>query len=221
MCYARTGHTALHAMRTTGVALLALLVSLAVHNAHAQNVDVPLNKQPKESITEGLFGTLQGSGSGLVVDNSDAESGGGLDLRLGYGFTPLFSMYANIGGASMTAKSAITGEPTSASYSLGYFDLGGQLNFRSGEALVPYLETAVTGIAAVFDGGSEDLTVSGAGLSAGGGLKYFFTPSAALNGGLMMTIGNFNQAEYASETAEMNARATAARLKLGITVYPF
>ena len=166
------------------------------------------------SHTGKLFLQAHLNGTGLSVEESDAESGNGFGLKVGYGFSPLFTLYAGFDAASMDATGG--GE-----YAYGLFDLGGQFNFRSGaHALVPYLDVALSGQAAILDVAGDDLTFSGAGISFGGGLKYFVSPALALDGSLTVTRGSFREAEYLGERETVDATANGARFGLGISWYP-
>ena len=79
------------------LALLALVVS------------APLAAQPLgPSNTEGLFVHLALDGQALDYNEDDLDqndSGGGLALRVGYGFSPLFTLYGGLSGAGVEAPS--------------------------------------------------------------------------------------------------------------------
>lgn len=195
-----------------------------------------------KSYTEGLF--LQGhlTGAGLEVEgdginfgDEDGE-GGGLGVKVGYGFTPVFTLYAGLDVAAIDEfNPAIFGveedfadpffDDEVAYFS---FDLGTQLNFGSGRnKLVPYLDLALSysGIAYELNDRffSEDITVSGAGVSVGGGLKYFIAPSVALDVSLTGTASEFEDItidgdEISFPGPDFDTRA--ARFGFGISWYP-
>ena len=176
--------------------------------------------RPRSS-TSGFFIGLGVSGSSIKFDgDTETESGSGATLQLGYGFTPKFAMFVEGTGASMSSD-----DP----YNLGHFDIGARYSFASpSRAFVPFLEAALSGRAAVqenvsFDNGatSDDLSLSGAGFSFGGGLAYFFNPKWALNTGLKWTVGEFNTVKYGDVTMTgFEGDATTARFNLGMTWYP-
>lgn len=197
-------------------AAFALLVPASLAQIAASPEAGIATEAPVRSNTSKLFLQAHLNGTGLSVEDGDTESGGGFGLKLGYGFSPLFTLYAGFDAASMDAAGG-------GSYSYGLFDLGMQLNFRSGpHALVPYLDLALSGQAAVLDVEGDDFTFSGAGLTLGGGLKYFVSPVLALDGSLTMTPGRFTTVKYqgVSVEDEEGLGTTGARFGLGISWYP-
>lgn len=203
---------------------------LAAPSVLAQATSAP-SKSPSKVIvpsdvrshTQKLFLQAHLNGTGLSVDGNDAENGSGFGLKVGYGFSPLFTLYAGLDAASMNGAGGVD-------YGYGLFDIGGQFNFRSGaNALVPYLDVALTGQAAVFeDSGTvfgepgAEITFSGAGLTFGGGLKYFVSPVLALDGSLTATVGSFTTVEYdgVSVSDDEGIDANGARFSFGISWYP-
>lgn len=207
-------------MRIVTMMALAAAFALLAPASLAQVAKAPgkgaVTEAPVRSNTSKLFVQAHLNGTGLSVEGEDAENGGGFGLKLGYGFSPLFTLYAGFDAASMDAAGG-------GSYSYGFFDLGGQFNFRSGaHALVPYLDLALSGQAAVFDADGEDFTFSGAGVTLGGGLKYFVSPVLALDGSLTTTLGRFTTVEYdgVSVEDEEGLGTTGARFGLGLSWYP-
>lgn len=173
------------------------------------------------SKTEGFFleGHLQGHG--LTVEDDDADDGGGLGIKAGYGFSPLFTLYLGIDGASMNVADPATQSFTANEYSLVYVDLGGRFNFRSGpHSVVPYIDTFVTGIASTYNTGAGDVTFSGSGVSVGGGVQYFFSPQFAFNGGLDFTFGSYDEVEGGGGNESVDLGVTGARIDIGFSWYP-
>lgn len=197
---------------TLSACLVAASSSFAQTAPKAKTADVPAVR----SNTEKLFLQAHLNGTGLSVDGSDAESGSGFGIKIGYGFSPLFTLYAGLDGASMDGVGGTD-------YGYGLFDIGGQFNFRSGaNALVPYLDVALTGQAAVFDEAGEEVTFSGAGFTFGGGLKYFLSPVIALDASLTATVGSFTTVEYdgVSVSDEDGLDSSGSRFSLGVSWYP-
>lgn len=174
------------------------------------------------SDTKGFF--LQGhfQGNGLTVEEDDADSGSGLGIKAGYGFTPLFTLYLGIDAAAMEVADPGTQGVAANEYTLAYVDLGGRINFRSGpNSFVPYLDGALSGIGAVYDTNGGEAAFSGAGLSLGAGFQYFISPEFALNSGLHLTFGEYNTLEISGQTENVSLNVTGARLKIGFSWYPF
>ena len=200
--------------------LIATLFLVPAATSVAQPVGTPPAAKP--SNTTGLF--LQGhfSGSGLTVEDADPERGSGFGLKLGYGVSPLVTLYAGLDVAGMETEAPSTRESASQEYGLGYFDLGVQFNV-GGErnALVPYLDVAFSGQAAVFERYGEDLVYSGSGFSAGVGLKYFLSEVLVFNSGLQRTFGGFSKVEMFGEVEQIEMKSTSTRFNLGLSLYPF
>lgn len=187
--------------------------------AHGQ---VPDDEQEVLSDTEGLFLEAHFQGHGVTVEDDDTDSGQGFGIKAGYGFSPLFTAYLGIDGASMDVEDSVTQGVTAAEYTLVYVDLGGRLNFRSGpNSLVPYLDGSITGIASTYTTGVGDAVFSGSGVSIGGGVQYFFSPQFAFNGGLDLTFGSYNEVEVSGQTESVDLGFTGARIDIGLSWYPF
>ncbi len=204
-------------MRTLQILPLALVCILVASDVAAQApaaAPAPDTAAPAvRSHTSKLFLQAHFNGTGLAVEDADAEGGSGFGVKLGYGFNPLFTLYAGFDAAGMRTEG---GE-----YGYGLFDIGGQFNFRSGpNAVVPYLDLALTGQAAVFDIAGDDLVFSGSGFTLGGGLKYFATPAVAIDGSLSTTLGSFREVEYQGDREAVDASANGVRLGFGISWYP-
>jgi hypothetical protein len=154
------------------------------------------------------------AGTGIQVEDADeAESGAGLSLRLGYGFTDRVSVFAQGTGASME----------DGDYDLGHFDLGVRYLFSTAR-LRPYVEGGVGARAVQMEIGGTDVEVAGGALTLGGGLEYSFGRTAGLDVGLDYTFGEFNQGRLDGgdwEDLESESfSATSARFNVGIVWRP-
>ena len=91
--------------------------------------------------TQGFFADLSLAGATVYYDEDNLDNNtnaGGIDLRLGYGFTPTFTLYANLGAYQVqgNANSALTED-----YDLGIFEIGGRFHFgRKIKPVVFYLD---------------------------------------------------------------------------------
>lgn len=172
------------------------------------------------SNTEGFFieGHLQGHG--LSVEDDDADDGQGLGGKVGYGFTPFFTLYVGLDGARMSVADPATARVTAEEYTLAYVEIGGRVNLRSGtNALVPYLDASLSGVGSTYDVSGNDVTFSGSGASVGAGLQYFLSPQFGLNGGLDLTFGSYSEVEANGQTESVDLGITGARLDLGFSWY--
>lgn len=179
-----------------------------------------------KSGTSGIFLGASLNGSAIKADdlNEDAESGGGLTLQLGYGFTKNFALFLEGTGSSMQTEGS--------SWGLGHFDIGARYHFANpSRSVVPFLEAAFTGRAGVEDDAiliddlgnpyTGNLEISGTGFTFGGGLLFFLNQSVALNTGLKWTMGEFSTVKFGNVSVDgLEADATSARLNLGLTWFP-
>lgn len=187
-----------------------ILLSTIGMAAQAQSLD------SLESNTKGFFIGVHLNGTSWTVDDLgvSGENGGGMGLKLGYGFNQLVTIYGNIDGAVINPNEG-------GNYSLAHFDLGVNFNFGSQQrALRPYVDLALTGRAAQVTVGPAEIEISGAGFTAGGGLKYFFSLPLALDVGLLGTFGKLDEVSVGSISENISADASAVRLNIGIVWYP-
>lgn len=155
-------------------------------------------------------------------DESERSSGGGLGLGIGYGFGESFALVINLDAASVSLEED---DEDGEDLALAHFDIGGRLNFGStASALRPYVNAAFSGVAegTTNEDADDNVTVSGAGFTVGGGLQYFFSPSLALDAGLQGSFGKFTQIQVGDESAEIDEdfKFTTARLQLGVSWHP-
>lgn len=108
---------------------------------------VPLWGQapPAKSSTTGFTLNVHLSGASLRItenDESETESGGGLGLHLGYGFSPRFLMFIGVDGATIDSN-----DPEIASnYGLAHVELGARYSFANPDGRwVPYLQASLGG----------------------------------------------------------------------------
>lgn len=212
-------------MRTVSLLFCSLLLAGTVAPAHAQETGA----EASSAYTEGLFLHGRLGGHGLTVDETDVSSGRGIGARLGYGFSPILTLYLglDVAGMDVAHRNSLDGPSinrsvTSNTYALALVDLGVQLNFRSDSGpLVPYVDGALTGIGAGYETGAGTAVYSGSGVSLGGGLKYFVTPSVALDGGARFLFGDYQQLDVDRQDLDVDLNVVSAQLHAGITAYLF
>jgi opacity protein-like surface antigen len=201
--------------RQSFVALLGLLALCLL-------VALPAQAQ-RRSNTTGLFLNAHLSANSINYNFEDfdafedeSDTGGGLGLQIGYGFSPLVTLYLGLNGASMDS------DDVEDAYTLAHVDLGTQLNFQSGRsAAVPYGLIALSGRAVTFETNAGDITFSGGGVTLGGGLKYFLSPTFALDLGITGTFGPFTSIEAGGVSVEIDdINASSIRLGLGLSFFP-
>ena len=155
-------------------------------------------------------GYLQGAGI-MFEDDDEAESGGGVGLALGWGLNRTVTLYAEAAGAQVEMQDFDD------TYTLAHVDLGARFHFRGPEAkALPYLTVGLTGRAAELELLGNPFTITGAGVSFGGGVLVFLSRKAALDLGVKWTAGSFKEAEYLGEKADIDMAATSARVSIGL-----
>ena len=188
------------------------------------------------SNTSGFF--LQGhvSGAGLGIESAEVGGGSGLGLKIGYAPSDLLTLYVGLDGAVLENDEPFLPE-TRFEDELGLVvaDLGAQFNFGGGKRrTVPYVGLALSAVAAVYDTDNydrdrfdrdrfddePDVTLAGGGLSIGGGLRYFMSPTVALDGGLTFTGVNFSELEIDGQNFDTDFDGGTVRLTFGIAWYP-
>lgn len=194
--------------------------STHAQSTHAQSTPADATSEP-ESFTEHLFVHVHGALQGHDIASNEVDNGGGFGLKLGYGFTPTYTLYVGLDVAGMATDNPQTAATFGDDYALVYVDIGSQFNFRSGEKAVPYLDVALTGVASGTDQGGTDVTLSGSGLSVGGGVKYFLSPAFALDGALHLSTGGYRESDVNGDTRDIDASYFGTRLQAGLSWYPF
>jgi opacity protein-like surface antigen len=159
-----------------------------------------------------------------VPDLSEGrESGAGIALRLGYGFTGKVAGVVDLTTASMQSDGD--------KYTLAQADIGVRYHFsNASRRLVPFIDAAVTVLIAsqenvVLDPDDPtlagDLDISGTGFTVGGGLLYFLGPQWALNGGFKYTRGSFDEVTFGDlSISGLSFDANSTRLNFGVSWFP-
>ena len=184
-----------------------------------------LDSTPLRANTSRFFLGLSFNGSSIQFEDEDEiESGGGISAQLGWGFTKNFALLFDLSGAAISTEIGDVG--------LGHAELAGRWHFANeSRALVPFLEVGFAGRAVVQDDMlyyddfgnpySGDFSLSGTGVSFGGGLQYHVTPGMALGASLKWSIGDFTTVKLDNVSVDgLDVGATTARLNLGFTWYP-
>jgi len=215
-------------MRTVSLFFCSLLLVGAISTVQAQETRTA-DESKSSSHTRGLFLHGRIGGHGLTLDGTEVSSGRGIGAKLGYGFSPILTLYLGLDIAGMDVANRtspdgteINRSVTSDTYALALIDLGFQLNFLSKSGpLVPYVDGALTGVGAGYETGAGTAVYSGSGVSLGGGLKYFVTPSVALDGGARFLFGDYDQLEIEQQDLDVELDVVSAQLHAGLTFYLF
>jgi hypothetical protein len=174
------------------------------------------------SNTDGFRLGVHLNGSAIrVEDSDDVESGGGIGLAIGYGFTPSLMIYLAADAASIDA---FQDDPD---YTLAHGDLGLRLSFaNAARAFIPFVQAAATARVVTYDEigfAGEDLEMSGMGGSVGAGVGFFAARTLSLEAGLHLTFGKFTDSKYGGIEESLDGggfNATSTRFNLGASWYP-
>ncbi len=183
----------------------------------------PLEGQ--KSTTRGLNLGVHLQASSLSVQDGDADSGGGLGLRVGYGLNRIVTLYFEMDGVSVDSESADEFQGT---WTLGHVDLGARFHFANTlRSWVPYLDVAVGARAAsvndveVNGQSVGDISFSGGSISFGGGIYAYFSQTFALDVGVKFSGGEFTELDLGSVSLNnLDIEANSTRFKVGIVWWP-
>lgn len=194
--------------------VLLLLFGLAGGRAEAQRAPNTTGLFLNAHLNASLIGYDRADLRTLgIID--DSHAGGGIGVMVGYGFSPLVTLYVALNG------SVIDSYELRDPYTLAHVDLGLLFNFVSRSRAVPYLTGGVTFRQASFDDNPGEIDFNGGGITLGGGLKYYASPQLALDVGLVGTFGNFTEVDVGRTTFDIDeVDAASARLMLGLSFYP-
>lgn len=197
-----------------GLVTLALIVVAAP--GHAQS-----------STTRGLSLGLSLQGASLAIEGGDAQGGGGAGIRIGYGFNRRFTGFLRSDVAEVEVDDR--GSDIRGDWRMAHVELGLRFHFANSlRRWVPYLEAAVGGRAVEVDnarvsgdGDIDRVDFNGSVFSLGGGLGLHFTQTLALDVGVAVGSGEFNEIDIGTVAVQgLDLDATSVRLNLGLTWWP-
>ncbi|HEY0673639.1 MAG TPA: outer membrane beta-barrel protein [Longimicrobiales bacterium] len=198
---------------TLGAAILALSASVAVSPAAAQ-----------QSTTRGFNIGAHLQGASLKVEDDDPSGGGGLGLRVGYGFNRRLTGYLEADGIAFDVENPdLEGE-----WTMAHVDLGMRYNFANSlRRWVPFLDAAIGARAVSVEDATSDgedvgkVTFSGGSFSLGGGISFFTSEKFALETLVKFTGGTFEQVDVGSVSVnDLDIEASSFRFKLGMSWWP-
>jgi hypothetical protein len=169
---------------------------------------------------KGFFLGAALNGSSLTINegdlDDDSESGGGLMIQLGFGFSPQLALFLEGTAAAMDSE----GEE----WLFSQGDIGIRYHFFApGKKFVPFIDGAFTGLSVLQDDadfGNEtgELEISGNGFTLGGGFLYYFSPRVAFNTQLKYTAGEFKTFRFDNVSVEgLDADMSSVRVNFGVS----
>lgn len=143
-----------------------------------------------------------------AIEGDDAESGFGGGLTAEYGFNDTFSLFLNVDGADVDGAT------------LTHVDLGGRAYLWATEDLFPYVQVGLTGFGLSEENDTNEAALRGGALSAGLGLRYFFSPKLAFDVNGVYATGEFTEVEIndvAFDDLDVDAHTT--RFRFGVVFF--
>src|SRR5688500_8629462 len=129
------------------------------------------------------------------------ETGGGAGFALGWGFTDRTMLYLN-GEVSEVEYDDGSVQPEDATYEAATADLGVRFSFgHDFQSLRPFVNVAVTGITRTdrvldaVEGMEYEVETSAFGITAGGGLQWYFARKFAFDGSVQVTTAAYSEQE--------------------------
>ena len=208
-------------MRSTVIKSLALVVGVA---ATASVAGAQLSAQGL-SVNARLGYATGYSVSGDDFDGDELKTDGGIlgGLGIGYAFTPMFGLYANMD----VAKQASSTEGLDGDFGVAYFEFGTRINLTMLQSakFLPYINAAymsrAMGADIDFGGETERFELNGSGFSIGGGAQYRISPRLAFDGGVQVGMGKFDEGELGGEKESLDLdNTTTTRIHFGINWFP-
>jgi hypothetical protein len=181
----------------------------------------------QSSKTQGLVLGGHLEGASMVVEDSDRSNGGGGGFLVGWAFENGLGLFAQLDASNVDVRNQ---PDVSGSWRIAHLDLGTRYHFRRPDrTVVPYLQAAftfqdvrVSDIAIVSPTPTDELDLTGTGLTGGGGVMLHVTPSVAFEFGLLFSWGTLDEAVLDGETiadfGEFDLQSS--RLNLGLAWWP-
>lgn len=149
-------------------------------------------------------------------NDSGDDSGGGLSVYLGWGFTPQLAIFLEGAGSAMDGDDG--------NWTLSHGELGLRYHFTGAtRKFVPFVEGAAgsrmgSGEEVTIGNVTDEMELSGPAFTLGGGFLYYFGTKFALNTSLKWTTGEFTTVKFGNVTVEgFDFDATSSRLTVGLT----
>jgi hypothetical protein len=205
------------------LAVFAATLGLA-GSAQAQHSPKPV-KLSSRFVLNGHSTAALGTSVGDDFSSIDTHSGLGAGVEVGYRITPRLLAYAGVD----IAKQGINEVGLDGDFGLTHIEAGARLSFPiTGSKLMPYVggwvgrRSLTTHVDDFETGVSSDLSLSGLGGGASGGVQYFVSPSLALDGGVSLGIGKMGNVKVDGHKEDWGTpnNTTTTRIRFGANWYP-
>lgn len=221
-------HRITTALAALAFAALAFATAAEGQGPTTRQRNAPSNTADKR-FTGWTFGVHTVASPGITIEGEDVsgfetKGGGGAGVMVGYGFNPMLTAF----GSFDVAKQGSAMNRIEGSFGLVHAEIGVRAHLAARNAkTVPYASASI-GRRALgarvydFDFDEEyDMSLSGTMFGLGGGVKHFLSPGTALDAGLTLGFGAFNNIDDDGEkfTVDVNG-STSVRLRIGVTWHP-
>ena len=148
-----------------------------------------------------------------------SRSGTGVEVSLGYAFSPRLAVLAATSGARVDDSSG-------GSYTLGHFDLLARGSLRApDERLLPHLSAGLSRLSAPFGDpllpGGRDARRDATTATLGVGLDYRFATAWSLSGSVKHSTGSLGGSGCPGAADRARGCADSTRVTLGVHWYPW
>jgi hypothetical protein len=201
------------------VATVAFAVS--AHAQQSQHPVMPSSRWVLNGHSTAALGTSVGDDFGSI----DTQGGLGAGVEVGYRVTPRLLAYAGLD----IAKQGVDEAGLDGDFGLTHIEAGARLSFPiTGSKLMPYVggwvgrRSLTTTVDDFETGTSSDLSLSGLGAGASGGVQFFVSPSLALDGGVSLGVGKMGNVKVDGHKEDWGTpnNTTTARIRFGANWYP-
>jgi hypothetical protein len=186
----------------------------------------PVGAAGQQSTSRGLSIGLHALGTALKVEGGDENNGGGIGLRVGYGFNRRLTGFIAIDGSTVDipqSNSFVAGE-----WSMAHAEIGARFHFANSlRRWVPYLETSIGGRsvsienARVNNAAAGKVSFNGPAVSVGTGLSVFVSRTLALDSNLRWTGGTFTEIDQGTIALQnLDIEAASFRFGIGVVWWP-
>jgi len=209
-------------MQRTLLAIVATVAfAVSAHAQQSQHPVMPSSRWVLNGHSTAALGTSVGDEFGSI----DTQGGLGAGVEVGYRVTPRLLAYAGLD----IAKQGVDETGLDGDFGLTHIEAGARLSFPiTGSKLMPYVggwvgrRSLTTTVDDFETGTSSDLSLSGLGAGASGGVQFFVSPSLALDGGVSLGIGKMGNVKVDGHKEDWGTpdNTTTTRLRFGANWYP-
>jgi hypothetical protein len=209
-------------MQRTLLAIVATVAfAVSAHAQQSQHPVMPSSRWVLNGHSTAALGTSVGDDFGSL----DTQGGLGAGVEVGYRVNPRLLAYAGLD----IAKQGIDEAGLDGDFGLTHIEAGARLSFPiTGSKLMPYVggwvgrRSLTTTVDDFETGASSDLSLSGLGAGASGGVQFFVSPSLALDGGVSLGSGKMGTVKVDGHKEDWGTpdNTTTTRLRFGANWYP-